>query len=274
MPIVLAMIGMLAFGLAAFALGQSNNWDLCNYHWYDGWAWLTGRGDADLAAAQLQTWFNPLLPAALYALLSSLPPALGTFALGAVQGGNLVLAYLVARALLPGRPRWFVVVVAVVGVTGATQLGELGATFGDNLLTLFLLGALALVVERVDRPRALLAGLCVGVAVGIKLTVAPFAAGIVLALPALAGNRRDALALFACAAVAALCGFLASGGFWMLELWQRYGNPLFPLFGTWFGGDYAPPGGTTAAARARQGTRTARADRGTTVPIRCAAYRP
>lgn len=242
LPIALAAIGALAFGLAAYLLGQSNNWDLCNYHWYDGWAWLTGRGDADLAAAQLQTFFNPLLPAASYALLSSLPPALGTFALGAVQGLNFALIYLVARALMPDRSRGLVIATAFVGATGATQLGELGATFGDNLLTLFLLGAIALAVGRVDRSRALAVGLVAGAAVGIKLTVAPFAAGIVLALPLLAADRRTAFTLFGYAAFAALAGFLATGGFWMLELAQRYGNPLFPLFGKWFGGEYAPPG--------------------------------
>src|SRR6478735_682546 len=67
----LLLAGVLAFGAAACALGQSNNWDLRNYHWYDGWAWLHGRGLQDLAAAQSQSWFNPLLPALLYALLSS-----------------------------------------------------------------------------------------------------------------------------------------------------------------------------------------------------------
>lgn len=242
LPVALAAIGAFAFGFAAYLLGQSDNWDLANYHWYDGWAWLTGRGDADLAAAQLQTYFNPLLPAAQYALLSSLPPALGTFALGAVQGLNLALIYRVARALLPERSRVLIVAIACVGATGATQLGELGATFGDNLLTLLLLGGIALAAGRVDRPRAIAVGLVAGAAVGIKLTVAPFAAGIVLALPLLASGRRDAIALFACAALAALAGFLATGGFWMFELAQRYGNPVFPLFGAWFGGEYAPPG--------------------------------
>jgi hypothetical protein len=240
-PIALAAIGVVVFGLAALASGQSNNWDLSNYHWYDGWAWLTGRGDADLAAAQLQTFFNPLLPAALYALLSSLPPALGTFALGAVQGLNLPLIYLVAHALLPGRSRTLVVAAACVGAIGATQLGELGATFGDNLVSLPLLGALALAVGPIDRRRALAAGLLVGAAVGVKLTVAPFAAGIVLALPLVARDRREAFVLFVAASFAALAGFLATGGFWMLELTQRFGNPLFPMFADGFGGDYVPP---------------------------------
>ena len=240
-PAVLAAAGALAFGCAALVLGQSNNWDLCNYHWYDGWAWLSGRGDADLAPAHLQTWFNPLLPAALYALLSSLPPAAGTFALGAVQGLNLALIYLVARALLAGRPAWLAVAAAVVGATGATQLGELGATFGDNLMTLPLLGAMALVVTGANTARIALAGLLAGLAVGVKLTVAPFAAGIVLALPLLAADRAQALRWFALAAAAAAVGFLAAAGFWMIELYQRYGNPLFPMFGSLFGGEYVPP---------------------------------
>ncbi|HJU40021.1 MAG TPA: hypothetical protein VJ724_10650, partial [Tahibacter sp.] len=67
-------------------------------------------------------------------------------------------------------------------------------------------------------------------------------AGIVLALPLLARDRRDAVVLFAFAAVASLAGFLATGGFWLVDLAQRFGNPLFPMFGAWFGGEWMPPG--------------------------------
>src|SRR5678815_4736525 len=65
---------LTAFGLLAVLLGQTNSWDLRNYHLYDGWAFWTGRGDRDFAVAQLQTYFNPLLATFTYLLYSGLPP--------------------------------------------------------------------------------------------------------------------------------------------------------------------------------------------------------
>ena len=53
---------MLVAGLASLALGQDANWDLQNYHYYNPWAWWNGRiFDWDVAAAQIQTYHNPVL---------------------------------------------------------------------------------------------------------------------------------------------------------------------------------------------------------------------
>lgn len=239
------LLGVLAFGCAAVWLGQSNNWDLRNYHWYDGWAWLTGRGAQDLAAAQAQTWFNPTLPVLLYLLLSTLPPWLGTFVLGAVQGLNLLPLHRVAVQLLPPallqRRRWLALLVAAVGATGATQRGELGAGFGDNLVSLPLLCALALLLSPPRRGRVALAGALLGLAVGLKLTAAPVASGIVLAAPLLFATRGSMPRHWLLLAGCALAGFLLVNGHWMWQLWREFGNPLFPLFGPVFGGDFVAP---------------------------------
>lgn len=235
--------GVLAFGLAAALLGQSNNWDLRNYHWYDGWAWLNDRHTLDIAAAQAQTWFNPLLPALLYLLLSSVTPWLGTFLLGAIQGLHLLPLYRIAQHLMPDHRR-LVWLVTFVGATGATQRGELGATFGDNLVSLPLLVALALLVVSsapIPLRRVALAGALLGLAVGLKLTAAPAAAGIACAGLWLFGRhgqlRSHGTALVGCAAAV----FALVNGAWMWHLWQSYGNPLFPMFGAVFGGEFAVP---------------------------------
>ncbi|MEO8669761.1 MAG: hypothetical protein ABI411_00525 [Tahibacter sp.] len=242
----LLLVCVLGFGLLAVALGQSNNWDLRNYHWYNGWAWLTGRENRDFAAAYTQTWFNPVLPAALYLLLNSLPAWLGTFALGCAQGLNLIPLHTIARRLLPASlcaHRWIVVVVCVTGLLGANGRGELGATFGDTLVSLPVLLAVATLIARggLSNRRLLVAGALLGLAVGIKLTTAPLVLGIALALPALARSPRDALRLIGIGAAGAAMMFAISDGWWLWHLWQRYGNPLFPMFGSVFGGDYVPP---------------------------------
>ncbi len=56
----------------SIALGQDANWDLQNYHFYGPWALLEGRAfGCDIAAAQLQTYLNPLLDLPFYAMVAA-----------------------------------------------------------------------------------------------------------------------------------------------------------------------------------------------------------
>ena len=72
----------------ALWLRQDANWDLQNYHFYDPWAWLNGRiFDWDLAAAQLQTFLNPLADVPFYLLVTAgLDPRVVTFWLALPTG--------------------------------------------------------------------------------------------------------------------------------------------------------------------------------------------
>src|SRR5690606_8703572 len=47
--------------LLSLLRGQDANWDLRNYHLHNAWSWLHGRFALDLAPAQLQSYFIPLL---------------------------------------------------------------------------------------------------------------------------------------------------------------------------------------------------------------------
>ncbi|MGH8122441.1 MAG: hypothetical protein ACREPT_06675 [Rudaea sp.] len=243
LPLIIAVFG---FGLLAVGFGQSDTWDLRNYHLYDGWAFWTGRGAIDFAPAQVQSYFNPLLATATYLLFAHTPPWLSAFLLGVVQGANVLPLYVLARRLLPAPVQsdgpWFALLVALVGAVGATQLGELGGSMGDNLVSLPVLCAYALALGTpLDPYRAAGAGLLIGMAAGIKLTVAPFALGLMLAMPLLAWQRPMHWRILLAASSAAVLGFLAADGFWLLRLYREFGNPLHPMFASLFGGEFAPP---------------------------------
>jgi hypothetical protein len=47
------------------------NWDLQNYHFYNGWAFVHGRLGWDLAPAQIQTLHNPLLDLPFYGTVAA-----------------------------------------------------------------------------------------------------------------------------------------------------------------------------------------------------------
>lgn len=235
----------IIFGTIAIKLGQSDTFDLRNYHLYDGWAFWTGRGARDYAAAQMQSYFNPLLSTFAYLLYVETPPRMSAFLLGALQSLNVVPLYFLARALLPatlsGSRFWIALCTALVGILGATQLAQLGTSFGDTLVSLPVLGAYAITFARADltMPRAALAGMLVGCAVGIKLTCAPFALGLLAAVITLTWNTPTRWRVPATAIAMAALGFLAVDGFWLWHLYREFGNPLHPMFGNLFGSEHA-----------------------------------
>jgi hypothetical protein len=246
------------FGLVALLLGQDASWDLRNYHFYNPFAFLTGRMGHDIAMAQVATYYNPLLHLPFHAVVVNCPPKVVSFLLGLLPGLNIFLLYGIARRTigpaLGDRAPWWCLAAALMGLLGAGNLSEIGTSFADNIVSLPVLAALWLLV----RWRALLAapgaagpgiaaaaGLLAGAALGLKQPYAIYAVGLcaaffVLALP---WHRRFVLAFVF--GLGVLAGAALTGGFWMLELWRRYQNPIFPYFNQVF----QSPWGATAPYR-------------------------
>lgn len=84
------------------------------------------------------------------------------------------------------------------------------------------------------------AGAVAGIAAGLKLSGAPWAFAVAVAFFFIAGPlaRRWCLALFAALGVTA--GVLLSYGWWAIEMWSRYGNPIMPSYNQFFKSSYAP----------------------------------
>lgn len=229
-------------GLLALALGQDASWDLRNYHYYNGYALPAGRFGHDLLVAQLPSFFNPALDVAYYALTEALSGRGVAFVLGCVQGLNAVPLFVIARALLaaelPQRDA-LALALAAAGLGGAIALSELGTTFHDNVISLGILGALALLAAGWDElaagPRGLVrtlaAGGLLGLAFALKQTQVLFVlgAGLALLLTVPARPRRRLL-LGLAGTTGVLAGAAAGGGWWLLRLWHAYGNPLFPFY--------------------------------------------
>jgi hypothetical protein len=89
---------ILIFSIAASAglailLGQDGGFDLLNYHFYSGFAFLHKPFGYDFAPAQIQSFHNPLLHMLSYLALGNLTARAAAALLGAFQG----LAYFVFR---------------------------------------------------------------------------------------------------------------------------------------------------------------------------------
>ena len=188
--------------VAALRLQQDANWDLQNYHFYDPWAWLTGRiFDRDIAAAQLQTFHNPLADVPFYALVAAgVDPRVVTSWLALPAGIAayffVKIAWLLFADLRTAQRVGATAAAAFIGFTGAMGVGQLGSTTDEWLVTAFTMAALWLLVRETrsspaQRPAwaLALAGVLMGIASGLKLTAATYAVGLCAALIATDGRR-------------------------------------------------------------------------------------
>jgi hypothetical protein len=242
----LLVVSVALAWIAALRLQQDANWDLQNYHFYDPWAWLGRRSlDWDIAAAQLQTFHNPLADVPFYLLVAAgTDPRLITAWLALPTG---IAAYCFVRVawrlfadLRDAQRIGATLAATAIGFTGAMGVGQLGSTTDEWLVSAFTIASLGLLLRATSTsPRArttssLLAGLLMGIASGLKLTAATYAVGLCVAIVARrALNRDDARAALAyCAGVAG--GLVAALGPWCYQLWSHFGNPLFPYGNRWF----------------------------------------
>lgn len=251
---VLLVLCLLAGGAISAALGTDRNWDLRNYHLYGAHAWWHGRVFTDVAAAQMQSYFNPAILLPQYALLWALNgwPRLYAFAMGLPAGWFLFLALRIgaahAAALRPGAPLPAAAagaLVALLAFTGAATWPIIGSTSADITVAALVAAAYLLVLRQVvardggaaPRLSALAAaGALAGLAAGLKLTSVPFVAALGLMVLALLGFRA-AVAM----ALPMLAALAAAWGPHLLFLWRETGNPLFPLYNDVFRSPLFPP---------------------------------
>ncbi len=245
---LLHLIG-LALCLAAGAIlslrsGQDANWDLLDYHLYNGAAFLHGRFERDLLPTGLQSDLNPLLDA-LYAGLALGPLKAAPRVLAAATGlwfGTWL--FLSARlSLLLYADRGLALAAFALSVTGAATVSEIGTTTEDLQTGVVMLAGLLVLLNGTSLPRTAAGGLLFGLAAALKLTSATYAPAALLMAVTLhhRASRSHVLRagiLFSCGW---LGGFAAADGWWAATLSVRFGSPTFPMFNGVFRSALYPP---------------------------------
>ncbi len=244
---ILLAMAPLAAALYPLAIGQDVNWDLRNYHFYNPYAFLNDRMGHDIAVSHVATYYNPLMYVPFYWAVNALPPKAVGFLLGLLPGFNIWLLYGICREAVdlgsPRRNAWFALATAAVGMLGVMNLAEIGTSYGDNILSLPVLTAVWLIVRFREHlgaglksawPVAAAAGVLAGIPFGLKLPFAVYAVALCAAFFGLALSWRRRFLLAFIFGLGVLAGAVATGGFWMLEMWQRFQNPVFPYFNHYF----------------------------------------
>jgi hypothetical protein len=247
------ILGVVAAVLTALSLGQDCTWDVLNYHFYSGYALLNKPMHYDFAPAQVQSFFNPLQHVFSYILLAYLPSIAGAIILAAIQGLNFYLVFQIAQVLFRNwsNPFRYLICIlsAATGCYSSVFILELGTTFGDSLSSLLILAGLLLILQYfalmeratpASNMRLGIAGALLGVALGIKFTVAIYIAAIAVAMPLIllfSHRRIRPLIIFF---IFMGLSFIAVYGYWGYSLYHEYQNPIFPYMNGIFRSPFFP----------------------------------
>jgi hypothetical protein len=238
-----ALLGASLLAAVAFSryLGPDANWNLRNYHYYNGRAILTLSFLDDVAPAGIQTYLNPVVDIPIYLFTSMFGSAWGLMLWVAILQWvcwlavwRFTTAFESLRSSLTLR-----VIAFVFALCGSGAASLAFTTLGDWVVAALLCEATTRIFawrREPDAHRHLVhAGVWMGIALGVKLTSAVFVIAIVIAT-VVAFGIRAAVRL----AQGGVIGLLVLAVPWMTILLFRFGSPVFPFYNTVFGAGSAP----------------------------------
>jgi hypothetical protein len=234
--------------------GKDLNWDSINYHYYIAYQWVGNRLRQDFLAASIQSYLNPVAYLPFYGMVRANWHSLWIGStLAAFHAVNLLLVGLlsaiVLRKELKYRRAWIAASVLLAAINPIFVI-EIGSTFNDISSSVFVLAGYVicfywLVVLNDATPKAsplplrdawpwALAGLLLGMALGLKLTNLIFAIALLPLIFAKECRKYSCLCRALFYTLGGLIGFSLVDGYWAWRLWKEFGNPIFPYANGFF----------------------------------------
>lgn len=246
----LLCILIIIFGTYSVSLGQDVGFDMRNYHFYDGYAFIHHRLGWDIVPASIQTYLNPFFDVFNYLLITISKPRVVAFTEGTISG--IAIFFLFKSALLlfseltPRLQLFYAALATLLGATGTANIQQIGSMSNDTKALLFVMLALycvlksvTLIDNKIRRNYIIISGLLMGLVTGFKLTTACYTTGLFVALICYKYPTRETLKHASLYVVTVIAGFIIANGYWMHTLYQHFGNPLFPYYNNIFHSPYA-----------------------------------
>ncbi len=236
--LALLLFLLCAGGIISNYLGFDYDWDTRDYHLYNPYAFLNGRIGFDIMPASIMSYYNPLLDMFFYLVTIHLNdyPNLAAFILGLSYGLLLYMVFKISEIVFNMHPfsKLLSFLTMFLCSTSLCLLVIVGRPSHDIFEAFLILLSLWLLLYNWEKKGncvpIILSGIVMGAVVGFKYIYAPAAIGAFLALcfyRKLFKNPYKDLLIFS---LSGACGFLIVNGFWMLELYQTFGNPIMPHF--------------------------------------------
>ena len=247
---LLPLFLLIGAGLSVF-LKYEIMWDFANYHYYNPWAFLTGRIGYDIAPAGLNSYFNPLMDIPLYLLIkyfNDMPNLI--YAFQGLYFGGLMFVFFKLLALCfdtsSRQGKLSLAAAFAIGLTGWAVWVQIGTSSNEIPITLLVLSGFYLLMRELFFCQSgscriyFISGFLLGTAMGLKLTAFIYCLSIGFSLlvfyRSVVAPKRNIASFIA----GGLLGFLVFDGFWMYLMWSHFDNPAFPFLNNIFHSDYMP----------------------------------
>ena len=239
------------------------DYDWFNYKFYNSWAFLTDRMATDFLPANFRTCFNPLIELPTYFAVLKLNnhPYLFIILTLLDTAFFLFLVYKISSFFVDKLLKWrpistfkfskilifsakiFPVIYTVFSPAMLQQMSfdQNDVKIGIIVLSGFciLLKYLFLPAEKKRNLFILLAGMLVGLAVGLKLTACIYAISFCLIMLIFTKKIDKPFKTIGLFILGIVPTFLAVDGFWLIKCYNVYHNPFFPYFNNIFKSMYA-----------------------------------
>lgn len=225
---------MMLFGSYSLYLGQDFNWDLRCYHFYNAFAYLNHRRLFDIMPDGNPFYYAPTIDLLTYYLYTHFPPRVYAFVIGSLSGVSAFGVYLLTMSFLKQTQGLQKVILCIcvlsVSLLGYANLMEVGASFGDNIASIFVIFSIYYLVKVYDENNIrdlIFSAALMGFAVALKLTMGPYGVAALFGLLFLKDRKYGSLIYFIF--VSALVYVLVDL-YWMIQQFDETGNPLYPYF--------------------------------------------
>ncbi|WP_419963642.1 DUF7024 domain-containing protein [Pantoea vagans] len=226
-----------------YKTGQDGNFDLLNYHFFTGYSYVNDR-IGDISPANIQTFTHPAVNSLAYFAFDKLLFPYSAWLILFVQLLSIPPLMLIAEEIclaMTGCKQSLEKTLSLILCSiSPLWLSELGTSFFSSTTTPLVLWSLYLIIKKNENYilEGLIAGILMGLALGLKLTNAPFVIGSALAVITKAAftdmTKMRFLSSYVLGGVAGV--ILTSHWYW--ELWTIWGNPLFPFYNKIFQSPY------------------------------------
>lgn len=242
---VIATIAFMAIPIAQGGTGVS--WDALNHHIYLGWVADRHRLDIDFLAAGYQGYQYPYLywPAYKLATMGASGLTAG-LVLACLHLAVVPPVWLIAHRCIPGAKATDVVLrsaAVLLAFLSGVVLSQFDSTSNDLLAATPLVWSLALALEAsvakplgwlTPRSAVVLSGFFAGLAVAFKLSNGPIAVVLAVLWLFAGATPAERMKNAVLAGLASAGGFLLAYGYWGWQLWNHYGNPIYPFYDAMF----------------------------------------
>lgn len=254
-------VWVLAVMASAAFMPFDASYDVAHYHIHNGWAAWNGRLDKDFAPADMHSFINPAYNVIVWWLIERLPGPFVNSVLAIPMALIAPALYYLTRTfsiLITGRAsRAVCLTVALAGLLAEGNFAVFASIRNDSWGAAGFLGALALSLTVDGRlagwRRLVISSLILGALLGMKWTNGAYVVAYGVFVLVLAEGWQARIRAGLICALAGGLAVLAMSGPYAWILWQRFGNPIFPLANDVFASPFGPEGWDAYARRKPEG---------------------